>query len=172
MCKICDSGLLGYIWTVDVKNKKRTIKEMCDFFNVSRQEAWEHLNKHQMDPPETPYQMDSKETEVEGMDESTIDYYLKFKKMIKHLESWIEYIMKHNNPDRHTVGALSSLVKEYRQALMNLAEIEGKIQRGQVVVELQQYNNKLDEIVELIIEELCDECKVKTLEKLEVHLNV
>jgi len=165
-CKICQKGAEGDYWTAQFHLNKISIKDLCDYFSITRQEAWEHVNKHSPQPT-TPFILDESSEEAKEF-----DYYMKLKRVAKALEKWINYLASQDVPTKDTVSQLSSLVKEYRHILMNLAEIEGKVQKGQVVVELKQYNEKLDEMITLIVEELCDDCRVKVLGKLETVLNV
>ena len=149
--------------TQQLKQRKIDFTSFCRFFNVTKEEAEEHLRSHDMS--EFAIVDDDKR-------DSAIDYYNKFKTILDHLEKWINVVVSSGKYDKSAVLNLTTLVKEYRQALMNLAELEGKIQRGQTIVQIQQYNQKLDELVEIVLNEVCDRCRERILARLETMLNI
>jgi len=164
-CPICAAGSEGFFVTESYLQGRVSFRQICDLFNVTKQQALEHIHLHHPNGYEEKPSDDLQQI---------INYRNKFYLLLLDLEMWINRVKNTGGEELSykTINALTSLIKEYRQVLSVLAELDGKINKNQVVVELQNYNQKLDEIVTLIVEELCDDCRAKVLGKLENVLNV
>ena len=162
-CPICSAGSEGFFITENYLHGRVSFKQLCDLFNVSKQQALEHVHHHHPDGYTNAPSDDLQQI---------INYRNKFYLILLDLEMWINKVKNSNEATYKTISALTSLIKEYRQILTTLAELDGKINKNQVVVELQNYNQKLDELVTIIVEELCDDCKTRVMGKLEQVLNV
>lgn len=150
MCKICEAGQLGVKWTIDVLEGRKSIKQMAEFFGVTVDEAWEHVNEHVV-------QYNEQEDPLSG----------KMQKIIDVLETYIDLLAVQSHPDPQTIRALTQVARELRGALMDYAELVGRIQRGQVIVQVQQLEQQVQQLTTVVLEEVCDECKQKILRRLE-----
>jgi len=164
-CPVCNAGSEGYFITESYLQGRVTIRQICDLFNITKEQALEHIHIHH---PNGYVEQPTDDLQ------NIINYRRKLYLLLLDLEMWLKRVKSTSAEELSfkTVNALTSLVKEYRQVLSVLAELDGKINKNQVVVELQDYNRKLDEIVTLIVEELCDDCRAKVMGKLENVLNV
>jgi len=153
MCKICSAGMVGAKWTIDVMHGRKTLKEMAEYFGVNMDEAWEHVNMHQV-----PEDMMLREDD---------DTAKRFEKLIRLLEDWVDMVAMRGQPDPSNVKSLTALVRELRQAMMDYAEFQGKIQRGQVVLQVQQVQQKVQELTMVVLEEVCDGCRERIVKRLE-----
>lgn len=115
---------------------------------------WEHVNEHL-------------EEGVEEEEEEEFDIERKLKRIIGLLEDQVEVLGDSWNVDVATIKSLTSLVSELRKSIMDYAELKGKIQRGQVVVQIENYQNQLNEVIAFITEEMCDECRRRFIERFE-----
>ena len=146
---------MGIKWSIDVIEGRKSIKQMAEFFGVSMDEAWEHVNQHLS--PEKLKQWTEGDDEFAG----------KMKKIIEILEDYVDLLASDFQPDVQKIRALTQVVRELRGALMDYAELIGRIQRGQVIVQVQQIEQKVQQLTMVVLEEVCPECRERILQRLE-----
>ena len=150
MCKVCEAGYIGWLMTKRVKSKEMTITEFCDYFGITKKEAYEHLERHQMPDP------------MDNISEGE-DYYQRLRAI---LESLDKIITKSLSNPKVNLQALTALIREYRTTMMALADIKKKMAESEKILEVEQYNKKLDQLVTAITEVLCPACRAKVIEVL------
>jgi len=154
-CPICNSSQCRE-WTTDLFLGRRNLRDAANFFNISPQEVYEHLMKHKV--PDAP-------VEVEEHD---LAYYvgeLGFltKSMKDILNTQLQKVI-----DLSDVRAIMAVMKELRETLKLLAELEGRLQQQKVEINVDVTQQKLDELYEAVVESnMCDRCKMVILNVLE-----
>jgi len=156
-CRICRADAEGRKWTMDVLVGKKSVHEMAKYFGVTEEEVWQHIDH--INPEELKMKV-RKETGSEKVME-------KLESMIDILSEKVDELMFIWNPDSQRISDLTKLVKELRGALMDYAEIIGEIQRGQVVVQVQQVEHQIEQIIDILMSEVCDSCRERVLQRLE-----
>lgn len=154
-CRICKAGMLGIKWSLDVVEGKKSAKQMAEFFGVTVEEVWRHVEEHLR--PEEVRRWVEEDDEIMG----------KMRKIVRVLEDYVDLLADAYEPDVGKIRALTGVVKELRSALMDYAELAGRIQRGQIVVQVQQVEKRVQELTMVVLEECCEECRERILRRLE-----
>jgi len=147
--------MVGLKWTVDVLEGRKTVKQMAEFFGVTVNEAWEHVEQH--------VTADQLREWGRGDDQ----FVSKMQKMVQVLEDYVDLLAADLSPDVGRIKALTAVVRELRGTLMDYAELVGRIQRGQVIVQVQQIEQKVQQLTMVVLEEVCPECRERILKRLE-----
>jgi len=116
---------------------------------MTESDVWLHINEH----------------DVDFRTDEDFDISGRIQRIIRVLEDHVDFIIESFAIDHGTIKSLTSLASELRKALMDYAELQGKIQRGNVVVQVNQYQQQLNILVQTIIEDLCDECRERVASK-------
>ncbi len=95
--------------------------------------------------------------------ESQLDVSSKLQKCLRIAEDWLNELIMTHPPDPRTVKQVAALLAEIRRLLALLAELEGSITRPEI--QINQYN----QLLTVVIEELCPTCQKKLLSYLEEH---
>lgn len=157
-CKICEAGAIGRKWSYDVLMGRRSVAEMARYFGVTDEEVWRHIDEH----------IDMEEIQEEQKRQDGADRIVQqLERIIDVLSEKVEELSEGWVLDSQKILDLTRLAKELRGALMDYAEVIGEIQRGQIVVQVQQMEERVDQLVEILMDEVCDECREKVLMRLE-----
>lgn len=157
MCKLCEAGEVGRIWTQDLLTGKKNVHEAALFFKVGQSEVLEHMNTHDFKDPEV-------------VEESPDFYIRELNKIFRLQKDWIAYCMQANTLTRQDIDILIKLSKETRETLKTLGEFEGRLNKQpQVNVNIALINQRYQALEKFIMTELCDECQVKVIDLTE-HL--
>ncbi len=143
-CALCGAGTLGAQWTQDLLSGKRTLVQAAERFNMSVDQVWQHVMEH-------------------SSAESQLDVSSKLQKCLRIAEDWLNELIMTHPPDPRTVKQVAALLAEIRRLLALLAELEGSITRPEI--QINQYN----QLLTVVIEELCPTCQKKLLSYLEEH---
>ena len=149
--------MLGIKWTVDVIEGKKNLKQMAEFFGVTIDEAWEHVNRH----------FTREDMKKWVGEKSEDDFTRRMKRIVRVLEDYMEFLADEVQPDYQRIRALTQVVRELRGALMDYAELVGRIQRGQTIIQVQQIEQQVQMLTMVVLEECCEECKERILRRLE-----
>lgn len=144
-------------WSRDIIVGKVSVEEASMFFNMSRNEVMDHINTHQIKEDKNTGEYDSQ------------DFYMKrLLRMLKKLEDWVNYICAIKDFDRENIKLALMLTKETRATLHDLAEFQGRLnQGGNVNVKIETMNNRFVLLTNLIVQEVCPECRQKVLEAID-----
>lgn len=156
-CPMCAAGAIGMQWSRDIIVGKVSVEEASMFFNMSRNEVMDHINTHQIKEDKNTGEYDSQ------------DFYMKrLLRMLKKLEDWVNYICAIKDFDRENIKLALMLTKETRATLHDLAEFQGRLnQGGNVNVKIETMNNRFVLLTNLIVQEVCPECRQKVLEAID-----
>lgn len=154
---MCAAGAIGMQWSRDIIVGKVSVEEASMFFNMSRNEVMDHINTHQIKEDKNTGEYDSQ------------DFYMKrLLRMLKKLEDWVNYICAIKDFDRENIKLALMLTKETRATLHDLAEFQGRLnQGGNVNVKIETMNNRFVLLTNLIVQEVCPECRQKVLEAID-----
>lgn len=146
---------MGLIWSVEVIKGTKTFMQMAKVFKVSIEQVMEHIEQH----------LDRKDILELAKEGETLAG--RMERIIKVLECELDLLTTARTMDYTRIKSLANIVRELRCSLMDYAELIGKIQRGQVIVQIQQVENKIAVLTQLVLENCCDECKNKILQAIE-----
>ena len=133
-----------------VKGGVMTITEAARELDCSYQEAWRHFKECVKAPVE--------QIEYEGYMTILRELVMKMKNRVDSLT------LTPTNPS--SVKMLTSLVKEIRGLVGNLAELEGRLSRSPML-QLTQINVRYNKLTAFMFSTLCTECKLKLANQLE-----
>lgn len=133
-----------------VKEGVMTITEAARELDSTYQETWKHFKECVKAPVEN--------LEFEGYLAIMRELILKMKTRVDSLES--------TPTNAVSVKMLTSLVREIRGLVGNLAELEGRFQRSPLL-QLTQINVKFEKLTAFMFTSLCDDCKLKLASQLE-----
>lgn len=133
-----------------VKGGVMTITQAARELDCSYQEAWRHFKECLQVPVE--------QIEFEGYLAILRELVIKMKKRVDSLA------LTPTNPS--SIKMLTSLVKEIRGLVGNLAELEGRLSRSPIL-QLTQINVKFQKLTSFMFSTLCNECKLKLTNQLE-----
>jgi len=160
-CPICKAGLAGLEWTRDVIAGNKTMLEMAKEFGVTVEEVQIHIQKHRI--TDIARQRVRKARQIL----SDKDFKTAFEFLFTLLMDKIEAIDATGKLDAQTINSISKLTESMRKLLRDVAEIEGKIQSNQVVIQIEQVQKEIDILTDILLHDLCDECQERVLKKLE-----
>lgn len=127
-----------------------TITEAARELDCSYQEAWRHFKDCVKAPVE--------QIEHEGYLTILRELVMKMKSRFDDLD------LTPTNPA--SVKMVTTLVKEIRGLVNNLAELEGRMSRSPLL-QLTQINVKYNQLTSFMFSSLCTECKLKLVNQLE-----
>lgn len=155
-CPLCDAGDTGNIWSKDILTGRKNIHEAALHFKTTASVVQEHVYEHYNPEPivEEACQVESE------------DYYIReLHILLKQLKDWTNYCIKATDMSNRDIETMLKLVKETRDTLKVLGEFEGRINKqAQVQVNIGLINERYDKIQKFLLNEACDECKLKMIE--------
>jgi len=158
-CRLCQAGYLGGAATRAILTGRKSPFEVAAQYGMEIVEIMEHVNKH-----EIVLKQDSP-----GRYQSPDWYLNEMLGMFNVLRDWIDYLMEQpKEVDTRKITALTTLTKEVRATLVELANFQGRIQKGEIHIDKMQVNN-IAVLTDVLLEEACDECRLRMIEALEKH---
>lgn len=145
-CRMCEAGQLGKAWADDLLNGTKTLAEAAQYFEVSSELVWRHVMEH----------------ELGSVEQSPFNVKTKLWKLIRIAEDWLEYLIMHEQPSARTIKQVVLLLSEIRKLLTFDAELEGQIKTAPEVKVFQ-----LNQIMQVVVGELCSNCQEKILRVVE-----
>lgn len=157
-CNICNAGNYGARWTTEMKLGTKKVSNAAIEFNMTVEEVLEHLNTHEC------------KTETVDVIELLNDPdFIKREVILMHirLKDWLQFMMEAEEFGVHNMDRGIKLLKETRETLKLLAELEGKFNRGnQVQNQYIQVQGNMKMITDAIAEHCCPDCKTLLFGKL------
>jgi hypothetical protein len=145
-CKVCNS-VIGADFTRDILLGIRTLEDMCNNYNITMQEAMEHVDKHVV-------------SKDENGNLTSEDMYLgKLTFMVNTLGGWIEKVINKEEVSRNTVIMLTSLMKEQRQTLEMLAQMQGRAINTSGAKQTKNSEARVMMLTQVIIQKVCPQCQ-------------
>lgn len=158
---MCKQGSIGRTWSKDVILGRKSVYEAAGYFGMSIEDVQEHLDKHEINVDEE-----------KGVYESTDFYMNQFLKILKQLKDWMNYVTMVKDPDQKTMEVGLKVMKEIRLTLSDLAELQGKKEKsGNITVQIENMNMRYTKLTNLLMVELCDECRMKVIDLLDEQAN-
>jgi len=157
-CPLCQAGYVGGAATRAILTGRKSPFEIAAQYGMDIEDVMEHVNKHEIVLKE--YSIDRYQSP---------DWYLnEMLGMFNVLRDWIDYLMEQprGEIDPRKVDALTKLTREVRATLVELANFQGRIQKGEIYVDKMQVNN-VAVLTDVLLEEACDECRIKMIDALE-----
>lgn len=160
VCPLCRAGYIGGAATRAILTGRKSPFEIAAQYGMELEEVMEHVNKHEIV---------LKEGDAERY--QSPDWYLnEMLRMFNILRDWIDYMIEQpkGEIDVRKVDALTKLTKEVRFTLVELANFQGRIQKGEIHVDKMQVNN-IAMLTDVILEEACDQCRIKMVKAIEQY---
>jgi hypothetical protein len=155
-CNICNSGKIGIKWTKDLNSDKRKIQEACIEFSMRPDEVIEHLKSHAI--------LEEVEKSVTELINDPEFFYKELYSLFTAMKSWLEFTMEAERIDRSTIEVGLRLIREIRETLKLIAELQGKITKGSTYQnQYIQIQGDLNMLVGTVLNEVCNDCQKKIL---------
>lgn len=152
-CKICNSGPIGSKWTAELNLNIRKPKDAALFFQISIDDVLEHLNSHKMEYEDVNL--------AELLDDPNFFYQELLMIHIK-LKDWLSFIIESEDLSPSTINTLTKLVKENRDTLKLIAELQGKLNRGNTYQnQFIQIQGDFQMFTSSVLENTCPACQQK-----------
>ncbi|MFA5760476.1 MAG: hypothetical protein WC877_01785 [Dehalococcoidales bacterium] len=162
MCKICDSPI-GLEWTQKLQKGNITVAEMALKFKTTVAEVEDHNLNHEISVAVVPHVKFSEKIQDP-------DYLLdKVESILDRVERWLDLnVDDGDDPDPRTIDRGTKLVKEMRETIKLVYELQGKFNKGDTYH--QQYiqiQGNYNQFVNNALEQMCPMCQQKVLEMME-----
>ena len=162
-CNICNAGRIGYKWDHDLKIGSKKPRDAAVHFHMELDEVLDHMSSHIMTAPSC------EEIELEKLI-SDPEYLLKqAAKIILQVQDWITIVREIDDISINEISQGAKLIKEFRDTLKFIAELQGKLNKGdtyhQQFVQIEGNFNML--ITAITGGMLCDDCQERVLKQLE-----
>lgn len=156
-CLLCKAGYIGGAATRAILTGRKSPFEIAAQYGMDVEDVMEHVNKH-----EIVLKQDSV-----GRYQSPDWYLNEMLGLFNVLRDWIDYLMEQpKDLDSRKISSLTTLTKEIRAVIVELANLQGRIQKGEIHVDKMQVNN-IAILTDVLLEEVCDECRPRVIEALE-----
>lgn len=98
------------------------------------------------------------------------DYYdQRLRAIFRKFDEWTTTILEESTPSERTVGMVTKLVKELREILRMMGELDGKVGDTKYKQQAQEAQERLHKITDIILREACPSCKQKLMRALETE---
>lgn len=163
-CNICNSpAAINVAWTKDLNMRKKRIQDACVEFRMTPKQVIEHLETHAI-PEVEP----EKEIDIIEIMESPEFLYKELYSLFTSVKSWLEFTMENERLDRTTIDMGIKLTREIRDTLKFIAELQGKINKGNVYqVQYNQIHGDFNALIGVILNVLDNENQQKILKVIE-----
>lgn len=154
-CNLCNSGQYGARWTAELKLGTKKVSSAAVEFNMSIEDVLDHINNH-----DTP-------TENVNLCELLEDpqfFYRELLMLHVRLKDWMAFMMETEEFGVANIDRGIKLIKEIRETLKLLAELQGKLNKGdtyhqqfiQIQGDMKIFRNSVLELV-------CPDCRKEIL---------
>lgn len=156
-CNICNSGKYGAKWTAELKMGTKKVSAAAVEFNMTVEDVLTHINDHSV--PE-------EDVNLEELLNDPNFYYRELLMLHVRLKDWMSFMMETEEFGTANIDRGIKLIKEVRETLKLLAELQGKLNKGTTTTYNQQIVVVQDEIKALrtgVLERCCPECQMELL---------
>jgi sarcosine oxidase delta subunit len=160
-CNICNAGKVGLKWTRELNIGNKSLRVAALEFNMTIDEVMEHLNSHHME--------DTEETiDVMELVKNPAFFYRELWTLIVNLKEWLEVTRETGDLDRNNIELGLKLLREIRETLKLIAELDGKLNKGDTYqIQYNQIQGDFNVLISTVLGEVCDECQGKVLKAME-----
>jgi hypothetical protein len=162
MCNLCNSPLC-IEWTKKLQEGKATKAETALKFKMTIAEIDDHISNHDITTAIIPHVKFSEKIQDP-------DYLLdKVESILDRIEVWLDLnVDDGDDPDPRTIDRGTKLIKEMRETIKLVYELQGKFNKGdtyhQQYIQIQgNYNS----FVNMALEQMCPNCSQKVLKMME-----
>lgn len=161
-CNICNAGGQRAInWTRDLNANKRSIQEACIEFSMTPEEVYEHMSSHVI--PELVNNVD-----VESVLNDPAFFYRELYDLFTTMRDWLSFTMETERLDRTTIDTGLKLIKEIRETLKLIAELQGKIKKGNTYqIQYNQIQGEFNVLMGTVLSHACDKCQLEIMNAIE-----
>jgi hypothetical protein len=150
-CNICNAGNYGARWSAELNLGVKKVSNAAIEFNMSVEDVLIHINEH-----------DCKQEAVDVMDLLNDPDFIKREVIMMHirLKEWLAFMMEAEEFGTHNMDRGMKLMKETRETLKLLAELEGKFSRGDTFkLKYIEAQENLRLVTASIVENACPVCR-------------
>ena len=150
-CNICNAGTYGARWTTELNLGIKKVSNAAVEFNMSVDEVLTHINEHKCETGTVDV--------IELLNDPD---FIKREVIMMHirLKEWLQFMMEAEEFGTHNMDRGMKLMKETRETLKLLADLEGKFDRdGQFQTKYLESQENLRIITGAIVENACPHCK-------------
>lgn len=160
-CNICNSGQYGAKWTAELNLGTKKVSTAAIEFNMSIEDVLTHINDHKM------------ETENVNLEELLNDpnfFYRELLMLHVRLKDWMAFMMETEEFGVANIDRGIKLIKEIRETLKLLAELQGKLNKGDTYhQQFIQIKGDMQMFTTSVIENVCPDCQSKILDVIDAR---
>ena len=162
-CNICNSDKKGIQWTKDLQNGKRKIHEACIEFSMTPDEVTDHmLNHHMLDLDQNDV------VDINAILDDPTFFYKELYELFTTMKDWLNFTMEVERLDRTTIDTGLRLMKEIRETLKLIAELQGKIKKGNTYqIQYNQIHGDFNALLNTVLSCLDEANQLKILKAVE-----
>lgn len=153
-CPLCRDPVKSASWVRLILNYHRTALECAEQMGMTPEAVNEHVYHHV-----------SHESVVHPDNPEYVR--LKMVKFADILELWLDGMIIDNNIERGTMDMALRLIKEIRENLKVIAEMNGDLNRADPKLQIINITNDFKKLTNVLMMDLCDQCKPKALKAIE-----
>lgn len=151
---MCKDPLRSMSWVRLILNHQRTAFEAAEDFGMKPEDVNNHIYHH---------------VDHEAIPSPENPDYLRYKmnKFANIIELWFDDMVVQRTLDRATMEMALKLVKEIRENLKVIGEMDGQLNRVDPKVQIINITNDFKKLTNVIMMDCCDECRPKMLKTVE-----
>lgn len=155
-CPLCRDQARGTSWVRLILNNQRTVYECAAFYRVTEKYVEEHIYEHF-------------NTELDVTPDDPDYVKKKMLKFITVIELWFDNMVTTSgvNIDRATIEMGLKMIREIRDSLKVVGEIDGKLNRTDPAIQIINMKNDLKQLTNVIMMDMCPDCQTKALKAME-----
>lgn len=154
-CNLCNSGSIGAKWSRDLKIGSKSLRAAALEFNMTIEEVMEHTQKHTL-----PEEEKTKDI-VDVLDDPKF-IHRRVLMLTVNIEDWLTYVQETEKLDKNTMEFCLKLSKELRELYKLIADLEGKLQRGNTYqTQFLQIQGDMNMLVGAVLSDMCPKCQMK-----------
>jgi hypothetical protein len=152
-CPMCEAGIIGRNHTKAITmGTPGALEAAVAYFCMTPAAVMYHCNTHEI-----------KVDEEAGIYESNDFYMDRILKLMKRMDEWFKYLEAHAT-DRESITLGLRLVREMRETTKSLGEFQGRLNANKnPIVQIETLNLQYNQLTNLIMTEVCDECRDKII---------
>lgn len=160
-CKICDDKKEGLEWTKNLISGKVRPIDVALHYGMDINEVIDHKENHDINTALVHVQKFSEKIQDP-------DYlYDKVGDIINRIEKWIDLTIDMNDDDPRTIDRGTKLIKEMRETLKLVFELEGKFNKGDTYhQQFIQIQGDYNQFTGMVLDTACPSCQKKIMEKI------
>jgi len=153
-CPMCRDPIRSMSWVRLILNHQRTPFEAAEDMGMKPEDVNNHIYHH---------------VDHETIPSPDNPDYLRYKmnKFANIIELWFDDMVVQRTLDRATMEMALKLVKEIRENLKVIGEMDGQLNRVDPKVQIINITNDFKKLTNVIMMDACDECRPKMLAAVE-----